>query len=171
MLAYELLSGTENGSAHIWHSKADKIVNNICGQNPFQFHGQTRHSYGQNWYFCAQILQIFLISLHSISMTKFHAQNLFQSNDKFHAQNLFQSNDKIPYSKPNPFRWQTAQPHSIPAALPILKASHAFRLTCGVFRQFEPSLGTGRTATKAILHRRFWVTKYQTSQTVHLSLW
>ena len=67
-----------------------------------------------------------------------------------------QSNGKISYSKPIPFQWQNAKPHSIPAELAILEASHAFLLTCSVFRQFEPSLGTG---TKAVLHQQSRVTR------------
>ena len=55
------------------------------------------------------------------------------------------------YSIPMAKRY--AQPHSIPT---VVEASHAFLLTCGVFRQFEPSLGT---ATKAILHRQSRVTR------------
>jgi len=32
---------TSTREHELWHSKADKIVNNFHGQNRFQFHGQT----------------------------------------------------------------------------------------------------------------------------------
>ena len=40
--------------SELWHSKADKIVNNFHGQNRFQFHGQIPIFYGQNSHFCCQ---------------------------------------------------------------------------------------------------------------------
>ena len=75
----------------IWHSKADKIVNNFHGQNRFQFHGQTPIFMIKTLIFVVKTdflmfrptnfldheiswSQNFLVNLHSIPMPKFHAQ-------------------------------------------------------------------------------------------------
>ena len=55
-----------------------------------------------------------MLKTYSIPMTKFHAQNLFHSNDKVHAQNLFHSSDKMSCSKPIPFQWQNFMLNPIP---------------------------------------------------------
>ena len=82
------------------------------------------------------------------SNTHFCGQNrlffLYSDLANFLGQSAFHSNDKILCSKPIPFQWQNAQPHSIPAESAILETSHAFLLIC---RQFEPSLGTATKAT------------------------
>ena len=135
-------------------------------------HGQTLIFMVKIDSFCAQILQVFLVSLHSIPMTKFHVP--------FQWQNfMFHSNDTISCSKPIPFQCQNFMLNPIPlifqqnskvtrvqsqftvnldlrSGIAILEASHAFLLTCSVFQQFEPSLGT---ATKAILHQWSRVTR------------
>ena len=64
----------------VWHSKADKIVNNFHGPNWLQLHGQTLIFMIKTDIFVLRSWsQDFLISLHSIPMTKSHAQNLFQN--------------------------------------------------------------------------------------------
>ena len=57
--------------------------------------------FGQKSYFCAQILQIFLVSLQSCSKpSPFQWENFMLKTystpiTNFHAQNLFHSNDKM----------------------------------------------------------------------------
>ena len=139
----------------VWHSKADKIVNNFHGQNPFQFHCPNPFQFHcptlifmvRTDIFCAQILQSFLVSLHSIPMTRFHAQNLLYSNDKiscykgipfqrakFHAQNLFHSNGKILCSSPIPF--QQKKLYSRPAT-PSCLAAVFFESSCSHWEQLQ----------------------------------
>ena len=75
------------GMRLLWHSKADKIVNNFHGQNWFQFHGQMPFFMVKTLIFVVNTLMFSPTNfscqitkylghknLHSIPMPKFHAQ-------------------------------------------------------------------------------------------------
>ena len=105
----------------VWHSKADKIVDNFHDQKPFQFQGQTLIFMVKTGIFYVPILQ------------KFLGRSPFHLDDKI----LCPETCSIPMAK------FYAQPHSIPT-----ETRGQPRLLAVFLRQFRPSLGT---ATKAIL--------------------
>ena len=80
------------GSLFLWHSKADKIVNNFIVKHTFLW---------SKMIFCSQVLQTFLVSLHCIPITKFHAQNPFHSNDRTSCSKPI----SIPILCSTPFCW------------------------------------------------------------------
>ena len=112
---------------YLWHSKADKIVNNFHGQSRFQFHGQTPIFMVKTLIFVVKTcsdLQIFLI-------TKYLGHKISWSiSIPFQCQNFMLS--------PIPFQFY-AQFRSIPTAFhgqsrihdqwQCTRISHAFLLT------------------------------------------
>ena len=97
------------GAWELWHSKADKIVNNFHGQNQFQFHGQIPI------FFMVKTLIFvvktdflmfrptnFLVRSQNILVTKFLGQSPFHSNAKISCSTLFHSNfmlNSVPFQQ------------------------------------------------------------------------
>ena len=119
------------GAWELWHSKADKIVNNFHGQNQFQFHGQNSHFVVKTNFLMVRPTnfvdhkiswsQNFLVNLHSIPMPKFYVQPYsipilcstpFHSNSIFMVSHDFMVSDSLD--------------------LPAPEVSHAFLLTISV---------------------------------------
>ena len=117
----------------LWHSKADKIVNNFHGQNRFQFHGQIP-IYGQNSHFCCQNW-FFNVQTYKFScqITKYLGQSPFHSNAKISCSTLFHSNFML---NSVPFQQHFMVSHDFMVSdsldLPAPDVSHAFLLNFGV---------------------------------------
>ena len=92
----------------IWHSKADKIVNNFHGQNRFQFHGQTPIFMIKTLIFVVKTDFLmfrptnFIVRSRNILIAKFLGQSPFHFNAKISYSTLFHSNfvlNSVPFQQ------------------------------------------------------------------------
>ena len=132
--------GEKTASHLVWHSKADKIVNNFYGQNRFQFHGQrpifmvkTLISVVKTDFLMVRPTN-FLVRSRNILVAKFLGQSPFHSNAKISCSTLFHSNFMF---NSVPFQQHFMVSHDFMVSdsldLPAPEVSHAL---------FERSLGT-----------------------------
>ena len=142
----------------VWHSKADKIVNNFHGQNWFQFHGQIPiFLWSKTLIFLVKTDFLmfrptnFLVRSQNIVVTnflvtKFLSQSPFHSNAKISCSTLFHSNFML---NSVPFQQHFMVSHDCTVSgqsrSTCTHVSHAFLHNFGV----ECSLGT-----VTILHQR-----------------